>query len=84
MEKLLIDGKFKEDFLIWINKIKLNYNFSFERFEFTYNYYQKIDCIMKFLHNIDYSKSYGPNEHGIYSFDTIQKLIDEYNEEIKN
>lgn len=82
MEKLLIDGKFKDDFIEWLKKASLNYNTSFDII-LTYGAHEQIDFLMKFLHKKPYGQSYKPNEHKIYDTYKMNEIIQDYNESFK-
>lgn len=78
MGKLEIKGKFKEDFIEWLNEAALNYNTNLGTIQ-TYGYTDQIDFMMKFLHNKPYGPEYKSKEHDIYSIDQMNELIEKYN-----
>lgn len=78
MEEININGKFKEDFIKWLEKASLNYIINFEMVEY-YGYTEKIQILMKFLNNIPYGNSYYIEDYRVYSTEQMNELIENYN-----
>ena len=79
MEKLLIDGKFKEDFIEWLNEASKNYSTAnYGEFN-TWVYSIQIEFMMKFLNNIPYGNSYYVEDYRVYSTEQMNELIKNYN-----